>query len=82
MLGGGGGSVTIGLCMSLYLWAVMLRDGRYVTDVVVLVITSRWERAPRLAYVSGDTRGTVSLSRGFEELKCNYNIRGVKLPKL
>ena len=34
--------------------------------MVVLVITSRCERAPRLVYVSGDTHETVSLSRGFE----------------
>ena len=27
----------------------------------------RCERAPRLAYVSGDTRESVSLSRSFEE---------------
>ena len=45
--------------------------------MVVLVIMSRCKRMPRLAYVSGDTRGTVSLSRSFEDI-----IRGVKLPEL
>ena len=64
--------MTISLCISLYLWAAMLRVGRYVavchsSGLVVLVITSRCKRASRLAYVSGDTRGTVSLSRSFEE---------------
>ena len=34
--------------------------------VVVLVINSRCKRTPRLAYVSGDTRGTVSLSRSLK----------------
>ena len=48
-----------------------------VADVVVLVITSRCERAPRLAYVSGDTRGTVSLSRGFDERSTKRSISDV-----
>ena len=51
--------------------------------MVVLVITSRCEDTPQLAYVSGDTRGTVSLSRGFDErsTKCSIsdvNCRSVK----
>ena len=70
--------MTIGLCISLYLWAVMLRVGGSVAvghsggcgclavaDVVVLVITSPCMRAPRFSCVSGDTRGTDSLSRSF-----------------
>ena len=64
--------VTIGLCISLYLWAVMLRVGRYVavghsSGCGCLGDHESYKRATRLAYVSGDTRGAVSLSRGSEE---------------
>ena len=40
------------------------------------------ERAPRLAYVSGDTRCTVSLSRGFEERSTKCSISDVNCPSV
>ena len=66
---GGGDSVTIGFCIWLYLWAVMLRVGGSVAvghSGGCGCLGDRCKRAPRLAYVSGDTRGTVGLSRSFE----------------
>ena len=49
----------------------------HVSDVVVLVITSCCKRAPQLAYMSGDTCGTVNLYRGFEERSNKWSISDV-----
>ena len=45
--------------------------------MVVLVIMSRCKRVPRLAYVSGDTRGAVSLKSEVLRYYTRCEIAGV-----